>query len=244
MRLVAYSLLVLAACNSSEGEDWPVEPGGGGGSFGNTIGSGSATDAGMDDGGTTNTGRVCALSEILRWDECDNGGQMGLTVTVGAESAMTLGDGSFEIDTPTGSNLVWRVSGNAQLPSLREYAAGTQIPSISIGLFQNIAAAANVAIEIGAGTVFVQVRHMNAAVVGATAELAGSNDLVYYDDATAPGSLSVGQTRADGIVWFPNVTPGAAVQFTITPPTAVGEPQVTTVVVEEETATFATVVFP
>jgi hypothetical protein len=243
MRLVAYALLVLAACKPSEGEDWPVEPGGGGGTVGGTVGSG-AVDAAMDDGTTSTGARVCGMSEILRWDECANAGMEGLDVMVGALSAETLADGTFTIGTPVGANLAWRVSGNAQLASLLEYPGGNVIPSISNTLFQDTAADANVGIENGVGTIFAKVLYMGEPVVGATAELAGSIDLVYYDDANGSAEFSLGETRADGIVWFPNVAPGATVSFTVTPPKAIGEPTTTNVTVEAETATFVTVVIP
>ncbi len=244
MRLVACALFVLVGCKAGEGDDYYTEPGNGGGLFGNT--SGSLPDGGGGgDAGTTIMGRVCGLSEILNWDECDQAGLDGLLVTVGTSQKTTTANGTFtDMPSPTGSNLVWRVSGNTQMKSLLEYPGDLTIPSIKTNLYQNVAADANVAIDPTAGTIFVKVMYMGNPVAGATATLAGLNDLVRYDDAAANGSFNVDATHLDGVVWFPNVSPGATRTFTITPPQAIGTPKMTTVVVEAETATFATVAFP
>lgn len=239
MRSVACVLLVVAACNTgNQGDDYAIEPGGGGGSFGNTPGA--FTDAAVTDGGGTLMARVCGLSEILFWDECDAIGLDGLMVTAGSSQATTRDSGAFEIANPTGSNLVWRVSGNAQLPSLMELAGNASIPSLRRSTYQDLAATLNVNINPQAGTIFVQVRSAGDPVVGATATLAGLTDLVRYDDANATGKFNVDATHADGIIWFPNVAPGT-VTFTITPPAQIGAPKMTTLTVEADTATFALV---
>ncbi|GEM_PF-3701072 len=242
MRLVACALFVLVGCKAGEGDDYYTEPGNGGGLFGNM--SGSLPDAGGGDGGATIMGRVCGLSEILRWDECDQAGMDGMNITLGAALTMPAADGTFQIPAPGGSNNVWRTYGLAQLKSLREYPSDLSIPSIKTSLYQNIAADANVAIDPTAGTIFVKVMYMGNPVAGATATLAGLNDLVRYDDAAANGDFNVDMTHLDGVVWFPNVSPGTTRTFTITPPQDVGAPKVTTVVVEADTATFSTVAFP
>jgi hypothetical protein len=243
MRLVACSLVVFAACNTNDGDDYPVEPGGGGGTFGTTIGSGG-TDAGATDGGGLRTGRVCGLDEILVWSECAQTGLQGFVVTVGAETAMTMADGSFEIAEPTGSNLRWRVVGSAQqMTSLRGFPADNRIPSISNAFFQDLAADAGVAPDNNVGTLFVEVTYKDAPLAEVTATLADSQELVYYDDPNGSAKFSVGQTREAGMIWFPNVAPGPAVTVTVTPPVAVGAPVDIVVIVETETATFATVEF-
>ena len=241
MRLFACSLVLVAACTSGTDDDYPVEPGGGSGTFGNTVGQGGS-DGGTPDG-SGRSGRVCGLSEILAWDECDPIGLDGLMVTVGAANATTAANGTFTIAEPTGSDLWWRVFGNAQLPSLREFPSDNTIPSIRLAQFQDLAADSNVVIGNNVGTVFVQVLYNGAPVQDATASLAGSQDLVYYDDRLSPSDFSLGMTHEAGLVWFPNVTPGNAVTFTVTPPAAIGAPKDTVVRVEAETATFATVVF-
>lgn len=242
MRPVVWSLVVLAACNTGTGDDYYVEPGGGGGSFGNTTGA--FPDAAPRDGGGTISARVCGLSEILVWDECAATGLDGVMVMVGAASATARADGSFDIANPSGSNLVWRVNGNAQLASLREYPGELVIPSMPLADYQNLAADTNVLVNPQAGTIFAQVIHMGTPVASATASLSGLVDLVHYDDATAPGDFGVDMTHDAGVIWFPNVPVGTAVTFTVTPPAAVGQPVETIVIVEAETATFATVVIP
>lgn len=233
-------LLALVACTGNEGDDYYVEPGNGGGTFDNSTGM-SPTDGGTGDGATLQA-RVCGLSQILMWDDCDSIGLDGLLVEVGTAQATTRGDGTFDIANPTGSNLVWRVSGSPQMPTIHEYPGDEQrIPSIRLALYQNLAADSNV-VPAG-GAIFVRVMHMNAPVTDATGSLTGLQELVHYDDAAAPGKFGVDATNAAGIVWFPNVTPGNAVTFTITPPQSVGAPKNTTVRVEAESATFATVVF-
>jgi hypothetical protein len=246
MRLVAFSLLVLVACKGGEGDDFYVEPGGGGGTFGMTPGM--FPDAPTIDGGGTVAGRVCGLSEILRWNECDQTGLDGLTVMVNTSQATTRMDGTFDLPTPSGSNPTWDVSGNAQMRSLEEFPGDSSIPSIRTSQYQDLAADANVAIDNNVGTIFAQVIYMGQPVANATGSITGSIELVYYDDANGSAKFSVGMTRADGMIWFPNIAPGSAVTFRVTPPTITGcttcAPKDTTVVVAADAATFATVVFP
>lgn len=245
MRLVACSLVLLVACNTGgDGDDYPVEPGNG---VSGGIGTSGPTfpDSGMTtDGGGSITARVCGLSEILDWDECDQAGLDGLIVMLGAAQATTLMDGRFEIANPSGSNLDWRVAGGARLPSVREYPGDLLIPSITLQRYQDLAADMNVNIGNGVGTIFARVIYMGAPVEGATAQLAGLPNLIYYDDATATGSFNVDATNDRGIIWFPNAPVGANVTFTVTPPSAIGAPKDTTVTVDADAATFATVVFP
>lgn len=245
MRLVASLLLLIAACETSvDPDDYPIEPGGGGGSFGSSGGT-LPDAAGGGDGGTTLSGRVCGITEILALDDCAPTGLAGLEVTLGTSPAVTTSDsGAFDIDAPSGSNLVWRASGGAQLASLLEYSTVHQIPSISNDLYEQLTADANIVIENGAGAIFATVIYAGSPVAGATATLAGLQDFVRYDDSAATGDFSLDATNTAGIIWFPNVTPGTTVTFTVTPPALVGAPMDTTVIVEPNTVTFATVVFP
>lgn len=240
MRIAACSLLLIVACDGGADGDFPVNPGGGSG----TSGSGSGTpDARPGDGGATVTGRVCGVSEILVWDDCDVTGLDGAMVTIGTAAATAVDDGTFEIPTPTGSDLVWRVTGAGRLKSLREFSADYEIQSITTALYEDITANANVAVGSGLGTIFAEVVSMQLPVSGATATLAGQLELVRYDDVNASGGFGVDETHASGIIWIPNVTPGANVTFRVTPPAAVGAPKDVTVPVEADTATFVTVEF-
>lgn len=244
MKLVACSLLLVVACKDDVGDYYTEPGGGGGGGFGTMTGAGGP-DANTTDGGNLHSGRVCGLSEILDWADCEQGnpGLVGLLVEVGGEMATSMDDGAFEIAEPSGANLYWRVSGNAQLASLQEFPGEDSIPSISISAFQNLAADANVTLDNNVGTLFARVTYNNMPVEDATATLVGSADLVYYDDPNGSAKFSVGETRQAGMIWFPNVEPGATVTFTVTPPAAIGTPKTTVVTVESEAATFVTVAF-
>lgn len=248
MRLAACSLLVLVACNTGgEGDDYPVEPGNGGGTFGNGAGTLPDGGGGTTDGGTKVPARVCGLSEILIWTNCDAIGLAGVMVMVGPASESIGDDGSFEIvDPPNATNLRWRVSGTSRMTTLSDFPGDRfEIPSIRTSLYEDLAADTLVVPDPTLGAIFVHVTHEGQPVEGATAALAiPSAELVRYDDPAGSSQFSVGTTRAAGKVWFPNVVPGTAVAFTVTPPAEIGDPETAITVVEANTATFVTVDIP
>ncbi len=242
MRLVACSLVLFAACTQGDGDDYYTEPGGGGGS-----GTSSGTDAGGGDGSSAVIdGRVCGLSDILVWDQCNSTGMDDMLVILEGVNSVPAPDGTFQIAAPTSSGATWHVSGGNRVASLREYSGVLSIPSITNNQYDDLLGETGVGLDATAGTVFAEVIYNAAPLAGAAGSIPNLPSLVHYDDPFGSSKFSLGDgvTRATGKIWFPNVTPGN-VNITVTPPGSVagGVAQTKTVTVERETVTFVTFIF-
>lgn len=198
-------LLVAAGCGGDDGNHFPVNPGGGG------SGSSTLPDAGTDAGeGTTIAGRACLLGDPRALTTCASTGADGLTVTLGDKTALTTVDGSFVIDRPTGTGLVWRVSGTGVESSAMPQATSKNIPVISSLLYGDMLASTNAIVAAGDGAIIMRVATAGTGVAGVIATPSPQPDsLVYYDGASAT-DWRFDSTGAFGIVWVPSILAGTA----------------------------------
>src|ERR1700733_13342719 len=132
----ALAVMLFAAC-TPDSTTYPIGGGPGGGAGGNGSGSGSGTtDANMD----VIEGLVCVLPDPRDFSTCLAAGAGGITVAVGASStAVTNDDGTFTIATPTGTNLVWSVSGSDVMTSTIGFSTSAVIPAIQSMTFETLA---------------------------------------------------------------------------------------------------------
>src|SRR5690242_15823833 len=132
-----WMLCLLVACNANGGDDgFPVIPGG-------PSGPGEIVDARFPDGrfvdgGLRIDGNVCLLNDLRSFTTCLESGAGGITVALGTETAVTAVDGTFTIDTPLETQVVWRVSGLNVVPSLFAFGPLTSIPVVGIQTFNDV----------------------------------------------------------------------------------------------------------
>jgi hypothetical protein len=214
MRL-ACSLLVAAlsaACGSST-DPRMVLPGGddtttGPGPDASTIGDGAVGD------GAGILGRVCVVADLRVLDTtgCAGSGVDGLTVTLGTDTATTAADGSFTIAQPSGTNLIWQVTGPGLVTSLIPFSVSSLLPAVTQDFYDDLTISNGVIVNPGEGSVVV--RALDAAthqpVMGVTATVAptATSD-PFYDGATAT-AWNQNATGPQGITWIPGVTAGTA----------------------------------
>jgi len=230
--------LALAACEQPPREMYPVNPGGGG-----AVGSNSMPPDGAIDGndGSTSTisGRVCIVSDA-RTATC-GAGIAGLVVTLGASTTTTMADGSFTIARPTGTSLIWRVSGPSIVSSAMQFSADTTIPAIDNTLYDQMLAATLANTQLGDGAIIARFTKANAAVVGATVLASPAPfSAIYYDDVSVT-EWATDVTGSYGVAWIPSIAPTASAQLTLqsgTSSTFTGIP------VYADTITFALLVVP
>ncbi len=237
---VVVALLAVVGCKSST-DNLPVEPGGGGG----TIGVGGHPDAPRDVGGDGGglAGRVCLLTDPRDLVGCDATNAGGLTVTLGTQMATTAADGSFAMTAPTGTGLVWHVTGTAIQTSVRPYAAGdTQIPAMTTTMYTTVAADTGDFAVGGDGTIFIAVDKAGASLAGATASSSPTATyLTFYDGST----IHNWQTTSTGPFGTALIggQPAGTATVAVVPPSA-ATISVTGVPVEDGALTFLTVTAP
>jgi len=209
MKALVATLVLVVGCGRDV-EMYPVNPGGGGG----TSGTGTPDAAVTPDGSSTIIGRVCLISDARSPTSCASSGADTLTVTLGSSTATPAADGTFSIARPSGSGLVWRVSGTDIVGAAMEQASGTTIPTISAALYTDMTMTNQAVNNNGTGAIIAQLTHGGAALANATAlpsPLPDGN--VYYDGISAI-VWSLDATGSYGVVWVPGMTPGTA-QLTI-----------------------------
>jgi hypothetical protein len=252
MKLVALGLVLVAACQSGGGDDYPLGPPGGGVVIGGAGGGGDAGigdggdagDAG-DDAGVAITGRVCILKDLRFLTDCDTSAKASaLTVSIGATRSVHPADtGEFTITAPLGA-FTWHVTGLNFITSVMSLESVVSIPVIGDDLYSQILGANSVVIApLLQGSIVVRV------VSGVTAVLAvnatsnpAANNLAFYDgDSDRIWRNDTNGTGAKGVVWLPGVQLTANptnVSVTLIPQ---GAPSVTTQVsVEDQAITFVT----
>jgi len=224
MRTVICSLLALGACNFGNGDgdddDYYIEPGGGGGSFGQT-GDDVGPDGGtVGDGGALLAGQLCNIADFRVWTNCSTMDFDGYLVELGASQASANGAGVFQIATPSGTSLVWRVydpSSTAVREHYKPFAPSeTVVYSSLVSTYQDLATTNLV--DSTAGAVFVRVRQAGAPMVAATATISPvqtGTALTFYDDTSA-SVWANDATGAAGVIWFPDMPVGEAT-VTVTP---------------------------
>jgi hypothetical protein len=213
VRALLPALALIAACKA-QGDDYPVLPGGGGGG----TGGGTTPDAAVDapaDGGTMIAGRVCLLTDVRDLTSCAATGAGGLTVTLGIDSTVTAGDGTFLLPQPFGSNLVWTVSGTDIMTSAMPYSAVLDIPAISATTYADLLLGNGVLLAAGEGGLMARVVSGGSAVAGATVTGATNDGNVFYDGSSA-SIWNQGSTGAFGTVWIPQMVAGTG-SLSVTP---------------------------
>lgn len=239
MRL-ASTALVLMACQSSGSDDsFPIVPGGD-----DTVitpaPDGPSADVSGDGSGTL-TGRVCVVADLRNLTSCTTADASGITVTLGASSAITATDGTFSIAAPSGSNLTWTVSAVGFVPSVVPLGLVHLLPLVTQDRYNEMLLDNGVILGTGQGSLFTRVIRNAAPAVGVTATVDppslygplydGANAILWDLDAT-------GETA---VIWIPDVLEGSTT-LTLMPPATTPLP--VSIPVVEAAITFATVEVP
>jgi hypothetical protein len=231
-------VMALAACGGGgdDGLEYDIDPGGD-----DTTGSSSRRDAAVEieDGAATVSGRVCLAADSRAVTTCAPSGADGLTVSVGTSQATTASDGSFVIASPTGSNLVWRVTGNGIYPSaMRFSAAATTIPAIGTNLYSDMLAATDATVATGDGAIIARITDANVPVAGlVAASTPTSISGLYFDGSTSVDWQLDQQTGPFGAIWVPSIQTGTAA-LTIDNGTFTVPPTIANIPVLTDTITF------
>jgi hypothetical protein len=246
-------LLLVAACQATNGDDYPVGPGGGGGPI--VSGGGGANDAGVDggdgDAGVQLTGKVCLLTDlrdVTNLTDCDdsNAFARGLIVTLGNRTATTTNGGAFTITAPRGAGFTWTVRGPVDqriIRSVMPFGTDNVIPAITFDDYEDLLETNIATVAEGQGSVVMRVVRGVAGVPQVIGTTAGQ-EIVLYDSATSADIWNSGTvgTGAAGVVWMPGVevpSPQTSLTINLTQQgTPLASPQV---IVEDQTITFLTV---
>lgn len=192
--------------------DFPIVPGGGGGTGG--LGR---PDAAIDAPGDTGpiTARVCLLTANLRTlSGCASTGAGNLTVTLGTETATTSADGTFTLMPPADSSgLHWVVTGVGVVPSAVRFGATVTLPVFEDAAYAEMIALNNVSVDESPGLV-VRVSRLGAPVVGALVATDPEATAVYYDRETDATWSTLDGTGPNGVAWIPHI-PGTSARITI-----------------------------
>lgn len=205
-RLLLLAATIMGACGGDgDNGKFPIVAGGGG------SGNSFRVDAYVDnaDTNTSQTARVCLLADARNPTTCAASGADGLTVTAGNQQATTTADGTFTITRPTGTNLVWGVTGTGIEPTLMKYSATTTtIPALGTVLYDDMLGATQAFVVLGSGGIIAQVTRNATPVADATAIASPQPDsAVYYDGADAVMWVQ-DATNGFGVVWIPSIPAG------------------------------------
>jgi hypothetical protein len=234
-------VLAIAGCKSpSNHDDFPVMPGGPGGT-GVMIDGPLPADAFDSDAGTTIAGRVCLVSDLRALATCAATGAGGITVTLGTRMAVTTDSGAFTITTPSGSNLVWRASGVGIIPSLIAFGPSAVIPAIGGDDYAELQLANSILDQVGQGAIVARVVRAGAAVAGATVQIAPVAQYATKYDGLAATAWTELATSTAGTAWIAGVEVGTPT-ITATPPSGSGASE--SVRVEDRAITYVTVDLP
>lgn len=209
MTRLALALVLAAACGGDDGGGFPIMPGGGG------SGTSNNPDAAIDDEGdasTAITGRVCLISDARTPTACAATGADGFTVDLATQQATTAADGSFTLARPSGSNLVWRVSGTGIEPSAMAYSASAPatIPAIPSLVYGDMLAATQPAVGNADGAVIARITRGTSPVADTVVSSAPSSTSgIYYDGASTIDWTDVA-TGTSGVAWIPGMPAGTA----------------------------------
>ncbi|MEO8846901.1 MAG: hypothetical protein ABI591_05700 [Kofleriaceae bacterium] len=211
----ALILILLAACQAKDGPEFSIGGGGGGGGGGGQGGVDAFVprDAGLGD---VVTGQVCLLTDARKPSSCATTGVGGYTVTLDGNSALTEPDGSFLIDSPTSSNLMWSVSGADIVSSLMSYSAVHRIPVMKQADYFDLANSNSVLAAPGFGDVFIHVTHAGTSVAGVAATTTPVATFTTLFDGGTPTTWTQVGTGTFGMVWVPGLAQGS-VAATLTP---------------------------
>ncbi len=235
-------LAVLAACRPTSADDeFPVSPGGPTG-IGSTIDGAVAIDAASSDAITsTIIGRVCLVRDLRATASCAATGAGNITVTLGHSVTITSDSGAFTIQTPSGTNLVWRAAGSGFITSVMAFGPSPVIPIISDVDYIDLALANGIELPADAGSIVANVVRNGLAVSGATIAVAPLAQFpTKYDGPTASAWTELA-TGATGTAWIAGAVLGAAT-LTVSPASGTGAN--VTVPVEDQAITYVTLDLP
>lgn len=236
MRLagIAFGILLLGCADH---KNFPPRGGGGGGQGGNTdAGTTDATDATTD--ANLTTGRVCVVRDLRQLSVCDATGVADIEITLGSAHATTADDGSFTIDLPAGTGLVWQLVHPDFMTSIQQLGTTFVIPMIRLTDFADLQNDNGVLITEQQSTVVVQVLDGAAPLAGATASSSPAAQFPTRYDGASAIVWDVDATGAFGVAWLPGLT-GSTATITVTPPA--GAAVDSTVPLQPNTITFATI---
>ena len=238
MNRILWLALALAACKSST-DNLPIGIGGGG-----MGGGGGGHDAPVDtsaiDGGPV-AGRVCLVTDPRDLVSCAATGAGGFTVTLGAATATTGDDGTFTI-IPSGSGLVWHVTGSNIVKSVMPYTAGSaQVPAMTTTMYTNVEADTGAIIQVSQGSIFARIVMAGVPLVGATASATGQNLNTYYDGTTVSAWRTT-STGAFGTAFLPGISIGTATVAVV--PSGGTTKTLTGIPIEDQALTFLAVSIP
>jgi hypothetical protein len=203
MKRVLWCAVLVGCGGGGSGDDFPVEPGGPSGP--STPLDASLRDASDPDALATLMGRVClALDLRAPVSDCATTGADGITVTLGTKMATTTADGTFVIERPSGSSLVWRARGLAIVSSVMPFGASNIIPAMGLQDYVDLQNANTITVVTGSIIARVVKNGTLQAGVNATVtppadtppHYAGNGELVWPELANG--------TTAFGMIWIPN----------------------------------------
>lgn len=238
MRALALVML-LTACHGSGDDDYRIIPGGDDTIIVPRPDAPPEPDA-PGDGGATIDGRVCVLRDARDLTSCEPSGVGGLEVRLGDQSATTGDDGTFTITTPTGTDLVWHVTGSNLVTSVMPFTATSTIPALTQVSYTDLLDDNGAILNANESSVFARVVQAGAPLAGAVVTSDPSSTYgVLYDGATAT-TWGGAATGPEGVAWLVGLS--GTTTLTITPPA--GTDVVTTAPVEADAITFLTVAVP
>ncbi|MGE0548464.1 MAG: hypothetical protein AB7O24_32770 [Kofleriaceae bacterium] len=211
----AWLLIVVVGCSNGGDNDYKIDHGGGGGVIGGD-GDDSASDAGVDSAADGITGRVCLVTDLRTLSPCANTGVADLLVQLGTKTTTTNDDGSFTIPTPSGSNLLWRVTGANLAPSAMPFSTSKTIPAINADVYDDLLLSNGLILSGDQGSLMVRVTRDNTAVVGATATASPESAYAPYYDSNVATVWDQDETGSYGVAWIVGAEPGTTT-ITVTP---------------------------
>jgi hypothetical protein len=216
MRAAALIVILLAACQAKDGPEFMIGGGGGGGGGGGQGGADAFVplDAALGD---VVTGQVCLLTDARQPNLCATTGVGGYTVALDGHMALTEPDGSFLIDSPTSSTLMWSVTGPDIMTSQMSYSAVHRIPVMKQVDYFDLANSNSVVAAPGFGDVFIHVTHagVSEAAVAATTTPAATFAILF--DGVAATTWTQTGTGSFGMVWVPGLATAGTTTATLTP---------------------------
>jgi hypothetical protein len=222
-----------------------------GGGDDDIVTGGGHPDAAVADGNDANntiSGRVCLLTDSRDVGKCQPSGAGNLTVTLGTSpAALTADNGDFTIATPTGSNLVWHVTGASLQTTVMPFNTILAIPALTQNGYIALAAANGHPVVAGQGAIFAQVVRAGAPLAQATAVSSDLNvvDPLYDNPGTTADSwtqTAVSGTGPLGMTWWPGMDVGTPT-ITVTPHLAASVAPVS-VPVEADAITYVQIAIP
>jgi hypothetical protein len=215
--------LALAVACSPASTNYPVGigPGGPGGGDDDSGSPDAGSGSGSGSGSGPISGRVCLLTDVRDFTSCATTGADGITVALpGVTAVTTIADGTFVIQRPTGSDLVWSLTGTLIMPSTIGFGASATIPAISTDAFNTLAANNSVVVDPDQGSILGEIfADTGSDDVPADLATTTSNPVgeytTFYSSATDKDDWPGVATDTLGTFWIAGMTPGsAAMTFT------------------------------